>query len=35
MRVSLRAVPVIAGAMLALGLMGVIPRRRAVASPAA
>jgi hypothetical protein len=35
MRVSLRAVPVIAGAMLAFGLVSAIPRRRAVASPAA
>jgi hypothetical protein len=35
MRVSLRAVVAIAGAMLAFGLLSVIPRRRAVASPAA
>jgi hypothetical protein len=35
MRVSLRAVPVVAGAMLAFGLVSVVPRRRALASPAA
>jgi len=32
-RVSLRAVPLTTGAMLALGLMGLVPRRRPVASP--
>jgi len=35
MRVSLRAVPAIAVAMLAFGLMSLIPRRRAVVSSAA
>jgi hypothetical protein len=35
MRVSLRAFITVAGAMLALGLMSLIPKRRPVASPAA